>query len=59
MIEFYPPIIAERTNGFYYLKEKNMKKTKKYRYRSSITGYFVTEKYAKKHPKTTEKEEIK
>lgn len=26
-----------------------------YRNRSSITGRFVTEKYAKKHPKTTEK----
>lgn len=26
MIEFYPPILAERKNGFYYLKEKNMKK---------------------------------
>lgn len=25
-----------------------------YRNRSSITGRFVTEKYAKKHPKTTE-----
>lgn len=30
------------------------KKTKKYKqYRSAITGRFVSEKYAKKHPKTT------
>ncbi|MBL0320170.1 MAG: multidrug transporter [Alphaproteobacteria bacterium] len=25
-------------------------------YRSSVTGNFVTEDYAKKHPKTTQKE---
>lgn len=28
----------------------------KYRYRSAITGRFVSEKYAKKHTKTTVKE---
>lgn len=30
-----------------------------YRYRSSITGRYVKEAYAKKHPKTTEKERVK
>lgn len=58
-MKLWPTIQAVEKNGRYYLKEKNMKKTKKYRYRSSITGYFVTEKYARKHPKTTEKELIK
>ena len=29
---------------------------KKRKYRSAITGRYVTEKYAKKHPKTTVKE---
>lgn len=28
-------------------------------YRSAITGFFVSESYAKKHPKTTIKETIK
>ena len=28
-------------------------------YRSSITGKFITKKYAKQKPKTTEKERIK
>ncbi len=27
--------------------------------RSAVTGKFVTEKYAKQHPKTTEKETVK
>jgi hypothetical protein len=27
-------------------------------FRSAITGKFVTEKYAKKHPKTTEREHV-
>lgn len=27
-----------------------------YRYRSAVTGLFVTANYAKKHPKTTVKE---
>ena len=27
-----------------------------YRYRSAITGLYVTERYAKKHPKTTIRE---
>lgn len=30
-----------------------------YRYRRSDTGVYTTENYAKKHPKTTEKEQIK
>lgn len=34
-------------------------KNKKIVYRSSETGRFVTENYAKKHPKTTEKEHVK
>jgi hypothetical protein len=29
---------------------------RKYRYRSAITGRFVSEKYAKRNPKTTVKE---
>lgn len=29
---------------------------KKYRYRSAITGHFVTAKYAKRHPRTTVRE---
>lgn len=32
---------------------------KGYRFRSSVTGRIVNEKYAKKHPKTTEKEKIR
>lgn len=28
-------------------------------YRSAVTGFFVKESYAKKHPKTTIKETIK
>jgi hypothetical protein len=32
--------------------------TKKEVYRSSVTGKFVTETYADKHPKTTEKEHV-
>ena len=35
---------------------KSLKKKKKYRYRSSITGLYVTEKYAKRHKRTTERE---
>lgn len=31
----------------------------KYTYRSAITGRFVSEKYAKKHQKTTVREKIK
>jgi hypothetical protein len=34
------------------------KATKKTVYRSSKTGKFVTEKYAKKHSNTTEKERV-
>ena len=34
------------------------KKTNK-RHRSAITGRFITEKFAKKHPKTTVEETIK
>jgi hypothetical protein len=34
------------------------KATKKTVHRSSKTGKFVTEKYAKKHPNTTEKERV-
>lgn len=34
------------------------KRTVKYRYRSAITGGFVTEAYAKRHPKTTVRERI-
>jgi len=30
-----------------------------YKYRSAITGRFVSEKYAKKHPKTTIREKYK
>lgn len=33
-----------------------MKKYYYYRYRSAITGLYVTESYAKKHPKTTIRE---
>jgi hypothetical protein len=33
-------------------------KKKKYRYRSSITGLFVTEKFALKNKKTTEREVV-
>jgi hypothetical protein len=32
---------------------------KKYRYRSAITGYFVTKAYAEANPDITVKEEIK
>lgn len=32
---------------------------RKYRYRSAITGRFVSEKYAKRNPKTTVKEKAK
>jgi len=32
--------------------------TRKTVYRSSVTGKFVTETYAGKHPKTTEKERV-
>jgi len=35
------------------------KRAKKVRYRSAVTGHFVTEKYAKKHPKTTVKETVR
>ena len=41
------------------MAKKNNGKTKKVRtrrYRDSLTGRFVTKKYAKKHPKTTQKE---
>ena len=30
----------------------------KYRYRSAKTGLFVSEQYAKKHPKTTVRERV-
>ena len=33
-----------------------MKKYYYYRYRSAITGLYVTESHAKKHPKTTIRE---
>ncbi len=33
-----------------------MRKLYFFRYRSAITGLFVTESYAKKHPKTTIRE---
>jgi len=33
-------------------------KKKKYRYRSSITGRYVTEKFAKRHQRTTEMERV-
>ncbi len=36
-----------------------MKTTKQYVYRSSATGKFVSEKFAKKHPKTTYRDTIK
>lgn len=36
-----------------------MKKKNAYRYRSAITGYFVTAKHAGKHKRTTVKEKIK
>jgi hypothetical protein len=32
---------------------------RKYRYRSAITGRFVSEKYAQKHPTTTVREKAK
>jgi hypothetical protein len=32
---------------------------KGFRFRSSVTGRIVTERYAKKHPKTTEKQRVK
>jgi len=35
------------------------KRAKNVRYRSAVTGHFVTEGYAKKHPKTTVKETVK
>ena len=43
------------------VKKKSKKKPKKakkktVRYRSSITGHYVSEAYAKTHPKTTQKE---
>lgn len=34
------------------------KKKIKYRYRSAKTGRMVTERYAKRHPKTTVREKI-
>lgn len=34
------------------------KKKTKFKYRSSKTGRFVTEAFAKRHPATTEKEKI-
>lgn len=36
-----------------------MTEEKKTIYRSSITGEIVTEEYAKAHPNTTEKEEVR
>jgi hypothetical protein len=41
--------MAKKTNG-------KTKKVRTRRYRDSLTGRFVTKKYAKKHPKTTQKE---
>lgn len=32
---------------------------KRYRYRSAISGHFVTAKYARAHPKTTVRERVK
>lgn len=32
---------------------------KQHRYRSAVNGQFVTDSYAKKHPKTTVKETVK
>lgn len=41
-------------------KRRMSKKSKtKTVHRSSVTGKFVTKKYAEKHPKTTEKERVK
>ena len=41
-------------------KTKTKTKTREWTvYRSSITGRFVTKKYAKQKPRTTEKERIK
>jgi hypothetical protein len=37
-------------------KNGKTKKVTARRYRDSLTGRFVTKKYAKKHPKTTQKE---
>lgn len=34
-------------------------KTKKYRYRSAITGRYVTKDYAQENPETTVREEVK
>jgi hypothetical protein len=44
--------------GPFLYKEKKMA-TKVKVNRSAVTGKFVTEKYAKQHPKTTEKETVK
>lgn len=37
-------------------KAKSSSKGKKIAHRSSISGKYVSEQYAKKHPKTTQKE---
>jgi len=37
-------------------KEQTMKR--RYRYRSAITGYYVTERFARAHPRTTVKEAV-
>lgn len=39
--------------------KKKVKKVTQRAYRSAKTGRFVTEKFAKRHPKTTVKETIK
>lgn len=40
-------------------KGRGKSKGNKTRNRSSVTGRFVTDKYAKKHPRTTIKEKVK
>jgi hypothetical protein len=46
-------LILLNKKWFGLLKIFFMAKKVKYKYRSAITGRFVSEKYANKHPKTT------
>lgn len=41
------------------MKTKKKAKKKAVRHRSSKTGRFVTGKFARRHPSTTEKEKVK
>lgn len=52
----FPVVWPIRTREVLEMSQKRSSGGKKTVHRSSITGRFVTEGFAKKHPKTTEKE---